>query len=107
MASLEDRIYLWSPGGGLFDLGLTAFLDAGSIWQGDTPFGDDSGLGVSAGAGLRIGFPGGTRGVMRIDVALPVNGTDAFSGAVFRVTASELLGLRHGSEDFQLSRSRR
>lgn len=107
MASLEDRIYLWSPGGRLFDLGLTAFLDAGSVWQGDTPFGADSGLGVSAGAGLRIGFPGGTRGVIRIDVALPVNGTDAFSGAVFRVTASELLGLRHGSEDFQLSRSRR
>ena len=107
MGSLEDRVYLWSPGGGLFDLGLTAFVDAGAVWQGEAPFGADSGLGVSAGAGLRIGFPGGTRGVMRIDLAVPINGPDAFTGPVFRVTASELLGLLNGPEDFQLSRSRR
>ena len=104
--SLEDRVYLWSPGG-LFDLGLTAFLDAGSVWRGDTPFGSNSGLGASAGGGLRVGFPGGTRGVIRIDLAVPINGPDAFSEPVFRVTASELLGLRYGFEDFQLLRSRR
>jgi len=107
MASLEDRMYLWSPGGGLFDLGLTAFVDAGAVWRGEAPFGSGSGLGVSAGAGLRIGFPGGTRGVMRIDLAFPINGPDAFTEPVFRVTASELLGLLRGPADFQLSRSRR
>ena len=107
MGSVEDRVYLASPGGGLFDLGLTAFLDAGSVWQGDTPFGSDSGLGVSAGAGLRVGFPGGTRGVIRIDLSLPVNGPDAFKEPMFRITATELLGFLNGFEDPQLRRSRR
>ena len=106
VGSIEDRVYLWSPGG-VFDLGLTAFVDAGSVWRGDAPFGNNSGFGATAGGGLRVGFPGGTRGVIRIDLAFPINGPDAFSEPVFRVTASELLGLRHGFEDFQLLRSRR
>ncbi len=107
MGSLEDRVYLWSPGGGILDLGLTAFVDVGSVWSGDAPFGIDSGLGASVGGGLRIGFPGGTRGVIRIDLAFPINGPDAFTEPVFRVTAGELLGLGRGFEDFQLFRSRR
>ena len=107
MGSLEDRIYLLSPAGGLFDLGLTAFLDVGSVWRGDTPFGSDSGFGAGAGAGLRIGFPGGTRGVIRIDLAVPVNGPDAFKSPQFRITANELLGLMQGFQDPQLTRSRR
>ena len=106
-ASLEDRIYLGSPGDGLFDLGMTAFVDMGSVWKGDVPFGFDSGRLASGGLGLRVGFPNGTRGVIRIDVAMPMNGPDAFSGATFRITASELLGLIEGFEDHQLSRSRR
>ena len=106
-ASLEDRIYLGSPGNGLFDLGLTAFVDVGSVWQGDVPFGFDSGLLTSGGLGLRVGFPAGTRGVIRIDLAMPMNGPDAFSGPTFRITASELLGLIGGFEDSQLRRSRR
>ena len=105
--SLEDRIYLGSPGDGLFDLGLTAFVDIGSVWKGDVPFGFDSERLASGGLGLRVGFPGGTRGVIRIDVAMPMNGPDAFSGATFRITASELLGLIDGFEDQQLRRSRR
>ena len=107
MGSLEDRVYLWSPGGGLVDLGLTAFVDVGSVWRGDAPFGSNSGFGASAGGGLRLGLPGGTRGVIRIDLAFPINGPDAFSAPIFRVTASELLGLGRGFEDFQLLRSRR
>ena len=107
MGSFEDRIYLGSPAGNLFDLGLTVFLDVGSVWRGDTPFGSDSGFGASAGAGLRVGFPGGTRGVIRIDLAFPVNGPDAFKEPVFRITATELLGLLQGFADPQLRRSRR
>ena len=106
-ASLEDRVYLASPASGMFDLGLTAFVDVGSIWQGEAPFGFDSGFLASGGLGLRIGFPGGTRGVIRVDVATPLNGRDAFSGPTFRITASELLGLLQGFEDPQLRRSRR
>ena len=107
IASLEDRIYLGSPGNGLFDFGLTAFVDVGAVWQGDIPFGFDSELLTSGGLGLRVGLPAGTRGVIRIDLAIPMNGPDTFSGPILRVTASELLGLIGGFEDSQLRRSRR
>ncbi len=107
IATLEDRIYLGSPGGDFMDLGMTAFVDVGSIWAGGVPFGADSGFLATAGAGLRIGMPSGTRGVTRVDIAFPLNGPDAFSGPTFRITRSELLGLRRGVEDRQLNRSRR
>ena len=106
IATLEDRIYFGSPSDGFMDLGMTAFVDVGSIWEGGVPFGADSGPLATAGAGLRIGFPGGTGGVVRIDVAFPLNGPDGFSGPTFR-TSAELLSLIRGVEDRQLSRSRR
>ena len=106
VATLEDRIYFGSPSDGFMDLGMTAFVDVGSIWEGGVPFGADSGPLATAGAGLRIGFPGGTGGVVRIDVAFPLNGPDAFGGPTFR-TSAELLGLIRGVEDRQLRRSRR
>ena len=106
IASLEDRIYFASPRNGFIDLGMTAFVDVGSIWAGGVPFGADSGTLATAGAGLRIGFPGGTRGVTRIDVAFPLNGPDPFGAPTFRISA-ELLGLRRGVEDRQLRRGRR
>ena len=106
IATLEDRIYFGSPSDGFMDLGMTAFVDVGSIWEGGVPFGADSGPLATAGAGLRIGFPGGTGGVVRIDVAFPLNGPDAFGGPTFR-TSAELLGLVRGVEDPQLRRSRR
>ena len=106
IASLEDRIYLGSPGDGFMDLGMTAFVDVGSIWVAGVPFGADSGTLATAGAGLRIGFPGGGRGLSRIDIAFPLNGPDAFSAPTFRISA-EVLGLRRGVEDRQVRRSRR
>ena len=106
VATLEDRIYFGSPSDGFMDVGMTAFVDVGSIWEGGVPFGADSGPLATAGAGLRIGFPGGTGGVVRIDVAFPLNGPDAFGGPTFR-TSAELLGLIRGVEDRQLRRSRR
>ena len=107
IATLEDRIYFGSPGGDFMDLGMTAFVDVGSIWAGGVPFGANSGFLATAGAGLRIGMPSGTRGVTRVDIAFPLNGPDAFSGPTFRITRQENLGLRRGVEDRQLNRSRR
>ena len=106
IATLEDRIYFGSPWGGFMDLGMTAFVDVGSIWQGGAPFGADSGALATAGVGLRIGVPGGTRGLTRVDIAYPLNGPDAFSAPTFRISA-ELLSLMRGVEDRQLRRSRR
>ena len=107
VGSFEDRIFLLSPGTGVFDLGATLFADIGSVWEGGAPFGADSGLGASVGAGLRVGFPAGTHGVIRIDLAAPVTGPDAFRKPVFRITAAELLGLLQGFQDPQLRRSSR
>ena len=106
VATLEDRIFFASPGNGFMDLGMTAFLDVGSVWAGDVPFGADTGSLATAGAGFRIGFPGGTRGLTRVDVAFPLNGPHAFQQPTFRIS-SELLGLIRGVEDGQLRRSRR
>ena len=106
IATLEDRIFLGSPGNGFLDLGMTVFADVGSIWEGDVPFGADTGWLATGGAGLRLQFPGGTRGVTRIDLAFPLNGSDAFSQPTFRIS-SEFLGLLRGFEDRQLRRSRR
>ena len=107
IATLEDRVYLGSPGEGLMDIGLTGFVDLGSMWSGDVPFGTDSGLQASAGASLRIGLPSGAKDVIRIDLAIPVNGPTAFSSPTFRITAYEILGFLRGFEDEEMKRSRR
>ena len=107
IATLEDRIYLGSPGDGLLDLGMTGFVDVGSMWAGDVPFGADSGLQASAGAGIRIGLPSGSKDVVRIDLAVPINGPTAFSKPTFRITAFEVLGFLRSFEDNEMKRSRR
>lgn len=104
VGTLEDRILLRVPGVDFMDLGATLFLDAGAIVPGDVPFGTESGLRASVGAGLRLGVPQGSRAVVRLDVAFPVE-----SGAlrpVFRLTVGEVVGLVAGvlDEDLQLSR---
>lgn len=104
--NVEDRIYLGWPAPDLFDLGLTLFADAGHMWPGDTPFGDDYGLKGSVGAGLRIGFPAGSRDVARVDLAWPVSGGRVGSSPVFRIALVDLIGLQRGLESPQLRRSR-
>ena len=52
--SLEDRIYLPWPAPGLFDFGLSLFLDVGQIRAGEAPFGVDSGWRAAAGAGIAM-----------------------------------------------------
>lgn len=106
VVNLEDRIYLGWPAPELLDLGLTVFADWGKMWAGDVPFGRDWDWQGSVGAGLRIGFPAGTRGVARVDLAWPVNGDGFVSGPVLRIALADILGLAGGLEDGQLRRSR-
>lgn len=80
----EDRIVLDGPFRDVFDLGITLFADAGAGWRGDVPFGTDSGLRTSVGAGLRMAFPSGARNVVRLDIAVPVE-EGGVSQAQFRV----------------------
>ena len=107
VATIEDRILLGWTGGGMLDLGLTVFGDLGRTWEGDVPFGMDSGWQSTVGAGIRLGFPKGTRSVARIDIAVPANGPNAFRAPMLRFTALEFLGFRIGFADGQSQRSRR
>ena len=100
--TLEDRIALPWPSDGM-DLGVTLIADAGRIWAGDAPYGADSGWYGSAGFGLRIGFPTGTKYVMRPDIVFPVGRSGS---PVFRMTF-ELNRLRGGFSLPKMGRSRR
>lgn len=104
--SIEDRIYLGWPAPNLFDLGLTLFGDAGRIWSGDVPFGVDSGWKGTVGGGLRFGFPSGSRGVVRIDIAWGVEGS-GIGSPLLRISLADLIGVTSGLQDPQIGRSRR
>ena len=104
--SLEDRYTMPWPEAG-FDLGFTLFADAGRVWPGDVPFGRDSGWRASFGAGLRLGFPSGTRNIIRLDFAIPTSRTHESGRFSFRATMEELLGLLAGFGDPDITRSRR
>ena len=104
--SAEDRVYLGWPWPNLFDLGMTLFADVGSSWAGDVPYGVDTGWRGTLGGGLRLGFPAGTRGVVRLDLAWPVEG-EGLGSPIFRVQFGDPLGFLLGRADRQLSRSLR
>ena len=121
LATLEDRILLGSRSGDcsavradrgsgtrdrgcVLDLGLVAFLDVGAGWQGDVPFGTDSGLRASTGIGLRVAFPSGARQVIRFDLALPLE-AGGFRQLQFRI-GTDALSLLNGFANRQVRRSR-
>ncbi|HKK93879.1 MAG TPA: hypothetical protein VJ925_10620 [Longimicrobiales bacterium] len=101
----EDRIYFGWPFPETFDLGATLFADVGRIWPGGVPFGVDSGWRGTVGAGLRFGFPTGSRGVIRLDLAHAIGPEASANGPILRITAVDLIGLTGGLSDLQLLRS--
>ena len=105
--TVENRVALEWPFPDLFDFGFTVFGDVGKIWGGDVPYGRNSGVEGTVGLGLRVGFPAGTRGVFRMDAAVPVSGGVSFSDLIFRFSLTEVLGLIPGFDDRQIQRSRR
>ncbi len=103
--NIEDRIALEGPFAEVFDLGLAAFFDVGTGWRGEVPFGTDSNLQAAAGAGLRLGFPPGSRQVYAIDLALPLQ-SDGLQNIRFRFGVSEAVSLLTAFGDPQVGRSR-
>lgn len=101
---VEDRILFPWPPPGSADLGMTLFGDLGRVWPGDAPYGVDSGWQAALGVGLRIGFPPGTRNVVRADLAFPVGPTGG--SPIFRMSF-ELNRLRDGFFTEDVFRSRR
>ena len=67
LINCEDRIfsdlYFW-----FIRLGGTVFIDSGTIWDARTPFSSAS-WHTSAGAGIRLGVPKISRGIIRVDCA--------------------------------------
>ncbi len=104
VVNLEDRIVLDGPFRDIFDLGLTLFVDAGAGWRGDVPFGTDSGLRASAGAGIRLALPAGARQVWRLDAAAPLE-CRSIGCVQFRVGA-DAVSLLTGFDNRQVRRSR-
>jgi hypothetical protein len=104
--SAEDRIYLAWPWRDLFDTGITLFADAGRMWPGDVPFGDDSGWRTSAGFGIRSSFPAGGRTTYRLDFAWPVEKGASLGDLRVRISAGEVLGIAQREPDPQWARSR-
>jgi hemolysin activation/secretion protein len=90
--TVEDRFYVPWPAPRLFDLGVTFFGDVGRMWPGTVPFGTDSGWRGAMGAGLRVGFPAGTRGVARLDLAFPLDRARA-GDPILRFALFEVVGL--------------
>jgi hypothetical protein len=106
LATLESRALVPSPLPDFFDLGSTLFLDVGSMRAGDTPWGMDSGVQASVGAGLRLGFPAGSSAVIRIDLAQPL-GDRASDGPRLMIQAREWVGILGSFWSPQLARSQR
>jgi hypothetical protein len=104
VATLEDRAYLAWPYPQLFDLGTAVFVDAGRSWAAGDPFGENSGIEVSAGAGLRIAFPPDSRRTYRLDVAMPVRGG---RGVTVTLGVGQAVGRGAVEDDPQIRRSAR
>lgn len=107
VATVEHRAYLAWPFPRLFDLGSAVFVDAGSTWAGGDPFGRNSPLLVSAGAGLRLAFPPGSRRTYRIDFAFPVAPDLRPRAIQISIGTSQAVGRTTVESDPQIDRSSR
>lgn len=105
VGTLEHRWYLGAPFD-LFDFGSVAFLDAGRIWAGHVPFGTNSPVRASIGAGIRAAFPPGSRQTFRVDIALPVTGSRP-DGVALSIGVGQAIGRQVMRRDPQLMRSTR
>lgn len=106
IGTIEDRMYWGWPRRETLDVGSTFFVDAGRMWTGDAPYGLDSGVRITAGAGLRFSFPAGSRTTYRIDLALPLTTNPTVRDARLIIAVGEQIGLAAGFGDYQVQRSR-
>ncbi|NIN72102.1 MAG: hypothetical protein GTO46_09330 [Gemmatimonadetes bacterium] len=102
---LENRYFLGSIGR-LMDLGFTAFVDGGQMWANKALFGVNSGLRGSAGLGLLIATPAGSRFAYRLQAALPIGSRSRLDDLVISLQIEGPLRLESAAVDPQLLRSR-
>jgi hypothetical protein len=107
VATLEHRAFLAWPFPRLFDLGSAVFVDAGKTWAGGDPFGRDSPVLVSAGAGVRLAFPPGSRRTYRVDFAIPVAPSFRPGAIQISIGTGQAVGRTAVEDDPQIGRSSR
>jgi hypothetical protein len=107
VATLEHRAFLAWPFPRLFDLGSALFVDAGKTWAGSDPFAHDSQVLVSAGGGLRIAFPPGSRRTYRLDFAFPVAPGFRPRAVQISIGTGQAVGRGAVEDDPQIGRSSR
>src|SRR5690606_11347191 len=90
----------------VLDTGTTLLLDVGRIWDGDAPFGVDSGWRAAAGFGLRGSFPAGSRSSFRLDFSWPLERDTRFSDLRIRFAIAGPSGLLRRLPDAIFRRSR-
>ncbi len=90
----------------LADVGTSLFVDVGSIWAGQAPYGVDSGWRASVGTGLRVNFPAGGKNTFRIDAAFPLGPDARFGDFQLLIGVGEYLGVSAPFLDPQIGRSR-
>lgn len=105
VARLEDR-YRFGHVHQFAAIGGAVFVDAAKLWAGDSPYGVNSGVEVSAGVSLLGAVPPQSRRLWRVDLAIPVN--DRKNGRVeVRVSNRDLTQwFWREPGDVQLSRER-
>jgi hypothetical protein len=106
LLTLEDRILFGWPVPDVLDAGAVLFTDAGRVWAGDAPWGISSDWRASAGLGLRLAFPAGSRTPFRIDIAWPLERGTRPGDVQVRLAVGEILGLSAPGTDFQFRRFR-
>jgi hypothetical protein len=102
---VENRYNLTTVGK-LFDLASALFFDVGRMWANGAVFGENSGWRASAGAGLRIATPAGSRTTYRLQVGVPLESGIGLDDLVFELRVDRLLRLEERPVDLQLARSR-
>lgn len=107
VATLEHRAYLGWPYPRLFDLGSAAFVDVGKIWQGGDLYGGESPVQASAGVGLRVAFPPGSRRTYRLDIAAPVAPHFDPGGIQVSLGIGQAVGRSAADDHSQIRRSSR
>jgi len=106
ITSLEARSFLGWPYPQLFDLGTVAFVDAGRMWAGEVPYGENSRTLVNLGVGIRAAFPPGSHNAFRLDIGAPVQSGIGFSNVVVSIGVGQQIGRapRWDPEMFRSSR---
>ena len=72
VARVDEQFYLGSPYS-FGDLGVALFADAGRLWKGDVPYGQDTRLVGSAGASVLLAIPMRSPRLWRLEFAAPLN----------------------------------